>query len=168
MTEPGPHPEVGVTLGLLAFGGTLTVSTGIKIWRGLRSQRWERVPGHITSSQVLSDLPGSSTRYTTKGPMVRYGYRVGGQIFEGSRISFARSVAVGGTPFEPIFGQAPDLLAGLRTGDECEVWYDPADPSRAVLRPGVSAGFWLLFIGGLAPFLLGLLLLPVAYFAFFE
>jgi hypothetical protein len=152
------HPEVGGALGLLILGATLVVPNGIAIWRGLRSTAWRFTHGKITADGWSVDFGAQGTRGAGPmfGPTVRYAYVVDGVTYEGTRVSFARTVPVMTGWSKPLFRAPPDIRAGLRTKDRVEVLYDPERPADAVLRPGVSVGFWLLALAGLVTLGLGL------------
>jgi hypothetical protein len=69
-------------------------------------------------------------------PVVVYSYQAGGRSYQGNRI--APGPEVGGTG-------APKRAAGYETGSQVTVYYNPNDPSDAVLETTVSSIFWLWF-----------------------
>ena len=153
-------------MGLLLLGGGLSAQSAFTIWRGWRTRDWRKTEGRIVAEGWSRDT-FTADKDVTIGPTVRYRYTVDGVHLEGTRISFARTVPVVSNWTRRIGGPYVDPQAGLHINDRVEVWYDPDDPLNAVLRPGVSAGYWALLAGGLVFLSLGLLLSPVAYFAFF-
>ena len=62
---------------------------------------------------------------------IRYTYRVGTQQFVSTRLSYQPTRAL-------MFADAVGQLQGLLAGREVEVFYDPLQPSRAVILPGPS------------------------------
>ncbi len=93
--------------------------------------------------------PRSSETYY--GFSVTYRYKIGTKEYLG------RALNAGG--YLPTRATVAQLLAGYQRGQEVTVWYDPNNPSRAVLEPGVSrANYWGLAGGA------GLLGIGVAWF----
>lgn len=125
----------------------LGIPNAIAIWRGVRAEGWRLTKGRIVESGLTLDHY-SRDKDITRGPRVQYTFQAFGQTLTGNRISFARSVPVLSEWSTPLFGPPADVMAGLREGDEVDVWFDPEDPSRAVLRPGVDYGFVLLVLFG--------------------
>lgn len=131
--------------GMVGLG--FAVPNAIAVWRGLQAQLWRQTRGRIISGGLTFDSYGDD-RDITRGPVVEYTFRALGQDHVGTHISFARTVPVWSRWSTPVFGPPVDVMAGLREGDEVDVWFDPEDPSRAVLRPGVDYGFVLLVLFG--------------------
>lgn len=155
------HPEIGAILAFTAIGLSLTVPNGIAIWRGWRATEWRETMGRIVADELSIDTYGED-RDLTRGPTVRYYYEVEGVGYDGHRISFARSVPVLSRWNRPLWGESADVRAGLREGTEVKVWYHPAHPDRAVLRPGVDPGFILLYMAGVGALVIAALLVASA------
>jgi hypothetical protein len=79
-------------------------------------------------------------------PVVLYSYQVGGRSYQGSLI--APGLEVGRTG-------APARLAVYPTGSQVTVYYNPNDPSDAVLETKVPSLFWLWFALILVDLVLG-------------
>jgi hypothetical protein len=131
-----------VTL-LLVFGG---VGAGLSWWgwtivqSARASAEWPTVEGRITRSVVRhsTDAEGGDSY----SPEVAYTYAVSGRAFEGERIKFG----------ENSYGsrsRAEAIAAGYPVGRQVEVYYEPANPSNAVLEPGLSAGSYIVLGIGL-------------------
>jgi hypothetical protein len=100
----------------------------------------------MTISQV-----GSGTQRTRRGfrrrrtyyyPVVQYRYRVDGRDFLGERIT-SDSVRVLGARSDERSrnrGLVQRILARYPEGAAVRVYYDPDDPNRSVLEPGVTRG----------------------------
>lgn len=134
----------------LAFlGAAVFLAAGLAgIRRGLRTYAWARAEGRVVRSTV-----GRETEATGEGTVdryhaeVRYRYEAAGAAREGSAVHADDR----GSPSR---GRAERWAARYPQGARVAVFYDPADPDRAVLERGVGSGpFWLLAWGGL--FLLG-------------
>lgn len=105
--------------------------------KAVNAQQWPRTPGHVVRSWV-------GTRRKQKGRPhyyigVEYAYRVADKDYTGKRVSF------GGTPMFNSKSTA-ETTAGTRypAGMNLNVYYDPQDPSKAILDkriPSLFAGF---------------------------
>jgi len=91
----------------------------------------------LTSSIVWRDSgsDGGSTAY----PSVHYSYQVNGQVFQSDKI--APGMEVGGTGAKKVVARYP-------AGAQVMVFYDPQNPSEAVLeRKAASLWFiWLMLV----------------------
>ena len=131
----------------------LTVVGVLAVWGGFelrdrarRMTAWPSVRGRITSSALVKDsdpmLDGSPAYY----PRIRYAYVVAGREYCGQRRALI-NVGVGAA----LRGEARRVLGRYPVGSEVTVFYDPANPSEAILeRPGPVAGPTLLFVLGAA------------------
>ena len=90
------------------------------------------------------DLRSSSESGTTEYPVVQYSYQVGGQAYQGMKI--APGPEVGGTGARKVVARYP-------AGAQVMVFYDPQNPSDAVLEKKAPAQwlFWLLLVCCSAP-----------------
>jgi hypothetical protein len=95
----------------------------------LASTKWPRVEGKILASSVEVE-GGEYPYYTAK---IAYQYLVDGQTYRSDKVrcSFWSS---------SFKGRARRIADAYRPGDPVAVFYDPAKPSRAVLRPGGGGG----------------------------
>ncbi len=140
---------VFIGMGLLCLAAMLhwVVFTFVPELRyGVGSARWQMADGVIVTSTVEFGPP--SGQYPTARPVIRYEYTLpDGRTLSGTRLVF-------GAPPQRTFGRAKSgaeyerLLNFTRfeasqypQGQRVRVAYDPADPSNAVLQPGLSA--WL-------------------------
>ena len=126
MLDGFPATQIGVAL----FGALVA---GYGVWlraRAAESLRWPAVRGRIVRSLVREDtnpLPTvdeSRTRYT---PEVRYEYVVDGHEHSASRIDLLDRAA--SWP-----GFAERVIARYPMWSDVTVFYDPTDPSRAILE----------------------------------
>ena len=126
-----------------AAGAALLAAVAWQVPGGIASRAWPAVRGTVTR------------RWGRTG--IEYAYDVGGRRFAASRVRFALA-----PPIDVAFTTRKCLLMPRAVGacryernDAVAVHYDPADPRRAVLEPGVP----LRLIAWLA---LGLLLVTPA------
>ncbi len=95
-----------------------------------RAQQWPSVAGKIVTSEIST----ATTRYkygirTTLVADIEYAYSVNGQNYQGEHLRLIPMLHMKpeGTPAE--------LVARYPVGRSVEVYYDPADPTAAVLNP---------------------------------
>lgn len=103
------------------------------------SLRFTPTPGVITASALKSvesvDADGVSSSKLAAN--VSFRYRVGDRPFEGSAV-----YAGDPSPTASVFVNPNDILAEYAVGSEHTVYYDPAKPEVACLRPGFGpAGY---------------------------
>ena len=148
-------------------GKVLTTSEGVPIWTfiaavaafgasGLwlyafidiqrkkkRSAHWPTVTGTITESSVAEHVSRDKDdnveiRYV---PQIAYGYRVGGREYHAATIKWGFSQLY-------VDHEGPQkTLAKYPKGSSVPVFYDPADPSNAVLEPGNRSGTLVPLVG---------------------
>lgn len=95
------------------------------------------VEGAITDAKVAEESDADGTSY---GAQLRYAYEVAGRNYTGGRDRYSK-----------MFGSRKFALGVVQAhplGSKVTVYYNPADPSDALLRPGLSAFdfFMLLFL----------------------
>lgn len=117
--------------------GLVTLSTGfLNVLAATRTRRWPRVAGTVLSSQVELKLGPPPREATLFKARVTYRYTVEGAELQGSQITFDEVET-------ELRSAAEELVSRYRVGTTVQVSHDPADPSKAVLEPGVS-GPWVL------------------------
>ena len=109
--------------------------------RAGESRSWPAVSGTVESTQLLT-IEGNTT------PLIFYRYAVGGREYRANRLQF-------GSSSHFFLTDAYHQLRGLEAGDPVTVYYDPGEPSRAVLHRGqasnvaATAGWALAILMGL-------------------
>ena len=128
---------------------TLIMAVGILSWGGVlvaearESAAWPTTPGTITEAKVATRhaTTGNNAPRITYVPSVRYTYRVDGAPYQGNRIQIvSRS-------FDNR-GKADVRVDRYRRNKAVVVHYDPENPNRSVLQPGMGAGNYLPFLMG--------------------
>jgi hypothetical protein len=119
---------------VLAMVGAAIIGAGfwgccVSILRGLRSRSWSSVVGEIIESNL--DLVRGARGSKLYAPSVRYAYRVQGRNYESERVFF------GFADFYTKRG-AVSVVEAYPIGQQVDVYYDPSDPSCAVLRRGIT------------------------------
>src|SRR5687768_7415344 len=93
-------------------------------------ESWSQTMGTVTMSmlEARSSSEGGYTQY----PVVRYSYQAGGQTYQGGRI--APGMEVGGSGAEKVIARYP-------LNSQVAVYYDPQNPSDAVLEKSAPSQF---------------------------
>jgi len=126
---------------LITASGCLLLWLGVKTLRTARaSKKWPVAAGVVVFSgtEAKSSLGDGPATYAK----VRYEYEVEGRKYSSERISIGQYGTGGG-------GHAKAEAAKYPVGAIVKVFYDPADPSQAVLEPGgaLFLAIFLLFFG---------------------
>ena len=139
---------LGAFFGLIGF---VLVGAGVyTFWKGSNiAKNWPTTSGTVTTSQInLSQ--GSRVRYSG---WVVFGYQVGAQEYSASTVSTAELMQISSHGK----AEAENKVARYPVGAVVTVFYDPADPKRAVLEHKGDfslAILGLVFIGFAALFIL--------------
>lgn len=143
-----------VVLGVLcvfgAGGGVVALVGNISMTSDARaSEHWPSTTGTMLSSDIVTQT-GRNTHYYEV--LARYEYEVEGAVHHGNQIGFYRTGN---------FDHASDaraFVAHYQPGARVDVYYDPADPERAVLvrgGPGTGMGVVVLFASMTVAFVVG-------------
>ncbi|HTV66785.1 MAG TPA: DUF3592 domain-containing protein [Bryocella sp.] len=119
-------------VGLGAIAVWLTLSLGNAFYLALISLHWPTVVARITSSGISA---GRSTVGNWWSPDVQYEYQLGGRAYHSANIRFLM----------PVFYNQEDaraLQSAYPQDAQAKAAYDPRDPGRSVLEPGVPANLW--------------------------
>lgn len=124
----------------------ILVGAGLSWWgwtilqNARSSASWPSVQGQITGA--LLDYSTDADGGDSYSPQVTYAYAVNGRSYEGQTIKFG----------ENSYGskrKAQEILERYPNGQRIAVFYNPAQPDRAVLEPGVSGGSYIVLGIGL-------------------
>jgi hypothetical protein len=145
---------LGVLLGVAGLG--VIIWGFIRMRRASRTRSWPTTQGTIRSSRVTSrEAPAveTETRYDEDAPapapqvlyrpQVEYTYTVDRQTYTGTELG-VDVVEVSSRQ------HAQAHAARYAPGRPVTVFYDPEDPSRALLEPGVQGTSWALPAAGAA------------------
>jgi Protein of unknown function (DUF3592) len=103
--------------------------------RAKKSRDWPTTSGQIISSSLqVRYFKGMKGYYAE----IRYRYRVGDTNYEGNQISFNRVHAAVAEAWQPV-------VDAYLVGRDVNVYYDPKNPSIAVLEPGLHGEIALLY-----------------------
>lgn len=128
MDRAGLAPQMAVFF--LFFGLVSAAMNWFFIRKDLAASKWPSVEGRIVSSSIASGLrsgKGVSSRWYR--PSVSYEFQVGGAspAFKGTEIS---SIITSSTDE----GWARSVIASYPTGAKVRVFYNPENPSEALLE----------------------------------
>jgi len=148
-------------LGTLAIMGVfLLIGGGLTAWgwtilqNARASATWPTAEGVITASEVTRSSSEDGVSYR---PEVAYDYQAGDQFHTSYTIKF-------GENSYSSRGRAEAIAATYPVGQQVTVYYDPEQPSRSVLEPGVSGGSYIVLGVGLFFIVLTLIIGPLAWF----
>jgi len=118
------------------------------------SASWPTANGIVSSSDVshTTDSDGGDTY----SPEVDYQYSVDGQNYSNNTIKF-------GENSYSSRNKAEGIAATYPVGRQVTVYYDPNQPVKAVLEPGVSGGSYIVLGIGVLFFLIGVIVAPLTF-----
>lgn len=114
---------------LISVTGTIMAADQARgLYRALRSRRWLPTQGRILGAITVTVR--SPVGFFTS-PMVAYEYTVDGETYQSQTIDYRGSVRL---------RAAKQTVERYRWGRRVTVYYNPKDPTLAVLEPGATAG----------------------------
>jgi hypothetical protein len=131
-----------VGIGMIVFGVS-------NIRTAKDSETWPSKEGVILKSKISVNTSDDGTTY---GADVSYEFRVGDMKYKGDKVTISEVSTSNRS-------RAKKIVKRYRKGSEVPVFYDPNDPERNVLEPGLSGGSWLLPGIGLAFLIIPLIIL---------
>jgi hypothetical protein len=144
-----PEQALFLSCGLIAIGLILATAGAVGALRSAQSQRWPSVQGEVTASGLVRQ--GDQAR-----PYVRYRYRIAEKTYTGGALIHYGEP----NPITRWLGasaeNAPPIQARYPQGSPVTVYYDPSNPDRSVLEPGVRVSAYLPVAAGGLLFILGL------------
>lgn len=119
------------TIAIIIAGLVCLVVGCIQLINGARSSKWPNVEGTV----VATDVKEHRSRRGGKSysPEVQYQYSVNGASYASSRMSYGDA------------GSSSSMEGALKTlgnypvGKKISVYYNPSEPSTAVLVPGITS-----------------------------
>lgn len=113
--------------------GALALILGAEAYRlyrrGLQAARWPTASGRITGAELEEGpMMGRFVRTVSHRAAITYAYQVGGREWRSKRVFFGDEAFATGTA-------ARDRVRKYEPESTVQVYYDPDDPSQAVLEP---------------------------------
>jgi Protein of unknown function (DUF3592) len=130
----------------LAFGLAFTGIGVTKLIQAHDSQHWLPTEARILSAKVETSSGGAKGNSTTFTPRIRYTYVVADQTFTSNRAAFI---------YESSFAKAQTFLRRYPVGSKTTAYYDPENPSEAVLTRDGHGKLWTFIAFGSVFVLLG-------------
>lgn len=132
---------------IFLFLGGLLLFDAIKNWLKYReSESWQPATGQVVSANVTVHRSGKGG--TSYGMSITYSYQVMGREYQGKQYRFgANEIRYG------LRKKAEEMVAQNPLGKPLTVYYDPNNPSQAVLErkfdtSSLILGVFILGIGG--------------------
>jgi len=127
---------VPLSIVAVVFGGWLIYLAGNVVSscvHGHLSRNWPTVNGKVVDSGVESSVETGThgVLHTSCRPMIKYEYEVSGVSHAGNNWAFH-------TLWSTDTAWAESIIQKYPTGSQVTVYYDPANPDRSVLEPGVQ------------------------------
>jgi hypothetical protein len=121
------------------FGILLLAVSVLNIIKGIQSSSWPSVSGTVLFSHIdtLDGYDIDTGVYTTYFPKVSYEYYVDGLKYSSKRVNFG---VAGG------YGNAKRVISDYPQNKVVNVFYNPKEPGKAILEPGIRVGIFLLLI----------------------
>jgi hypothetical protein len=112
------------------FGVAMLGIAGWLVVQSLRTYGWRVVDGVIRTREIKAHSSGESG--TTYSPTISYEYEAAGTGYSGETIAFGMMSS----------SSSYDDANKYPIDKKVLVHYNPADPSEAVLEPGIHGGTW--------------------------
>jgi hypothetical protein len=124
---------IAAILGLIALFILLRALQG---WAAASASRaWPSVSGRVLNSSLIRTPRRGTSGGGSYVPMIVYEYQVDGKVYRGQRYSFGTQVGTGFT------GIASRVVDRYPEGSAVDVYYNPENPSEAVLKRS-AGGSW--------------------------
>lgn len=165
-TDSGKAPDGGVRIGsgkqsfrLLTAGASLLalalgiflVVVGLRyVSGGGKVGKWALADGRILSAEIAErESMDAESKMVSRTPIIRYEYEVEGKRYESQRVSNVGLTSNWSPEIDELLGRYP-------AGSEVWVFYDPSDPSSAVLEPVAKLPDYARIMVGLLLIVLGI------------
>lgn len=144
--------------GFAGLGGMFAVGTAGQMLEGARARGWPEAQGSVLSSTVVTHT-GKKGRKTYRAE-VAYDYAIDRRRYTGNRVDVSDVTSAK--------EEAQAVAAEYSVGAPVRVRFNPEEPSKSVLRPGVPGELWVpLGIGTLFA-VVGLVVAGAVYRSYFK
>ena len=113
---------------IVVFGAGVAIWGVILRGRGEETLQWPTVRGKVYASRVVEERSRDADNETMYRPEIRYEYVVDGKEFAAKRLGLEDTPASWRS-------YADGIVARFPIGREVEIFYNPDDPSEALLEP---------------------------------
>ncbi len=132
---------------LLLIGVPLSIGGAVNFVHAKASMSWPAVNGVVDRSDIVEGSGRRGNR--TYKAEINYSYIVDGQRYHGNKCTTLETRWTSPAGAARVQSQYP-------VGAAVDVFYDPQDPARAVLEPGVTVSIWAVLVGGLVSLAVGI------------
>ena len=151
----------GCLSSIFSMGIFLLIGIGLTYWgwnilqNARASESWPTADGIVTRSQVShsTDAEGGDSYQ----PQVTYTYSAINSTYENNTIKFGENSYSSRK-------KADGIAASYPVGKNVTVYYDPQQPIKSVLEPGVSGGSYIVLGIGIFFILITLVTVPIIFF----
>lgn len=130
--EPDTKGRLVGFVGLAALSFWIVASISSNLYFSVVSAHWPKAAARVVSSGVYSNGKGVGVSWT---PKVEYEYEAEGSVRHSSNIRYLMRAFYDAD-------SAAEVQESYPEGRLVSVAYDPQDPSRSVLEPGLAPGMW--------------------------
>ncbi len=147
---------IRIVMVLFLIIGILTSFYGVYvIQKSMQSKNWPNTEGIITNSKIevnertihKAKITETKTYYE---PNVTYDYEIEGVSYLSNKIFLGQYSSTS-------YNYASDIISKYSVGKKVTVYYDPKDPSTAILESGISLRNFIALLTGLAFIVVGIL-----------
>ena len=147
------------SLGYLVLFGLIGGGLSFWGWTILQDARasasWPTAEGIVNSSEVDRSTDGEGG--TSYSPEISYQYLVNDLNYTNNTIKFGENSYSSRR-------KAEEIAAAYPVGRQVAVYYDPLEPDKSVLEPGVTAGSYIVLGIGVLFIGIALIVAPLTYF----
>ena len=134
-----PNPIRIILCGIFVLLGLGLIAIGLRsIYFRLASKSWPTVIGRIMASEMGRHSDKHGTVYTAD---IQYDYTVNEKLYSGNLISFGHADTSNSDDARSDLNEYP-------VNKEVKIYYDPDNPHRSVLQPGVGNGGFVVILFG--------------------
>ncbi len=119
-------------MGLALLSLWLVLHLSSNFYFSLASAHWPKATARVVSSGVYASGAGTGATFS---PQVKYEFEAAGRSYRSGNIRYLL-----GTFYNA--DSAAEVESAYPAGRLVSVAYDPQDPNRSVLEPGVPRGMW--------------------------
>ena len=129
-------PKIGIAIGstLLTIGVVIIGFKAEALMLGFRSLKWPQITALVSDAKywTSASLSSGGGSHVTHHGMHQYTFSVDGRTYQGSNFDVAGAMNTG------LESRANHIQSIVRKGAQVPVFYDPEDPARCVLKPGIA------------------------------
>ena len=140
---------------LIVIGAALAIFGVFFLKSAQASRAWPNTMGEVQAIKATRHTTGTGGSVTTYNYVVAYEYEVDDRTYTGDRYSLGSGSTASPQYDSPSAAQRAGKEA-YPPGSEVTVYYDPANPTSTVLKPGANWGTYV-------PLIMGLVFLPSGF-----